>query len=81
MRRKKVKERMNIVTVVSFGRSSRCGSKIAIAHTVGSMVTLMTLGGVTRDGMNFTPSPALRRMLETSGQKATEVTQENGNEL
>lgn len=81
MRRKKVKERTSIVTVVSFGRSSRCVSKIAIAHTVGSMVTLMTLGNVTRDGTNFTPSPALRRMLESSGQKVTEVTQENGNEL
>ena len=81
MRRKKAKERTNIVTVVSFERSSRCVSKIAIAHTVGSMVTLMTLENVTRDGTNFTPSPALRRMLESSGQKVTEVTQENGNEL
>jgi hypothetical protein len=81
MRRKKVKERTNIVTVVSFEKSSRCASKIAIAHTVGSMVTLTTLGSVTRDGTNFTPSPALRRMLESSGQKVTEVTQENGNEL
>jgi hypothetical protein len=81
MRRKKDKEQTNIVTVVSFGRSSRCDSKIAIAHTVGSTVTLMTLGDVTKDGTNFTPSPALRRMLETNGQKATEVTQENGNEL
>jgi uncharacterized protein (DUF1501 family) len=81
MPRKKVKEQTNIVTVVSFGRSSRCASKIAIAHTVGSTVTLMTLGGVTKDGTNFTPTPALRRMLETNGQKATEVTQENGNEL
>jgi hypothetical protein len=81
MRRKKDKEQTNIVTVVSFGRSSRCDSKIAIAHTVGSTVTLMTLGDVTKDGTNFTPSHALRRMLETNGQKATEVTQENGNEL
>jgi hypothetical protein len=81
MRRKKVKERTNIVTVVSFGKSSRCASKIAIAHTVGSMVTLMTLGSVTRDGTNFTPSHALRLMLESNGQKVTEVTQENGNEL
>ena len=81
MRRKKVKEQMNIATVVSFGTSSRCASRIAIAHTVGSTVTLTTLGNVTKDGTNFTPSPALRRMLETSGLKATEVTQENGNEL
>jgi hypothetical protein len=81
MRRKKVKERTNIVTVVSFEKSSRCAPKIAIAHTVGSMVTLMTLGSVTRDGTNFTPSHALRLMLESNGQKVTEVTQENGNEL
>ena len=81
MRRKKVKEQTSIVTVVSFGRSSRCASKIAITHTVGSMVTLTVLGNVTRGGTNFTPSPALRRMLENNGQKVTEVTKENGNEL
>jgi hypothetical protein len=81
MRRKKVKERMNIATVVSFEKSSRCASRIVIAHTVGSTVTLTTLGSVTKDGTNFIPSPALRQMLETSGQKVTEVTQENGNEL
>jgi hypothetical protein len=80
MRRKKVKERMSIATVVSFGRSSGCDSRIAIAHTVGSTVTLTVLGSAKRDGTNFIPSPALRRMLETSGQKATEVTQENGND-
>ena len=81
MRRKRVKEQMSIVTVVSFGKSSRCESRIAIAHTVGSTVTLTTLGSVTRAGTNFTPSPALRPMLKTNGLKATEVTQENGNEL
>lgn len=74
------KEKMNIVTVVSFGRSSRCALKIAIARTVGSMVTLTSVGNVTRDGTNFIPSPALRRMLESSGQKVTEVTKENGND-
>ena len=80
MRRKKVKEQMNIVTVVSFERSSRCDSRIAIAHTVGSTVTLMNLGDVKKDGTNFIPTPALKKMLETNGQKATEVTQENGND-
>jgi hypothetical protein len=80
MRRKKVKEKMNIVTVVSFVKSSICESKIAIAHTVGSTVTLTTLGDVTRDGTNFIPTPDLKKMLETSGQKVTEVTKENGNE-
>jgi len=77
---RKAKERMSIVTVVSFEKLSRCVCKIAIARTAGSMVTLTTLGNATRDGTNFTPSPALRRMLESSGQKATEATQENGND-
>jgi len=80
MKRKKVKERMNIVTAVSFERLSKCDSKIAIAHTVGLTVTLTTLGGVKRDGTNFTPTPALRRMLETNGTKATEVLKVNGND-
>jgi len=80
MRRKRAKEQMSIVIVVLFGKSSRCVLKIAIARTAGSMVTLTTLGNATRDGTNFTPSLALRRMLESSGQKATEVTQENGND-
>jgi hypothetical protein len=80
MRRKKVKEKMSIVTVVSFDTSSRCASKIAIAHTVGSMVTLTKLGGITKGGMNFIPSHALREMLEINGPKETEVTQENGND-
>jgi hypothetical protein len=77
---RRAKEKMSIVTVVSFGESSRCVWKIAIARTVGSMVTLTSVGSATRDGTNFTPSPALRRILETSGSKATEVTKENGNE-
>jgi len=77
---RRAKEKMNIVTVVSFGESSRCVLKIAIARTVGSMVTLTSVGSATRDGMNFIPSPALRRMLESNGKKVTVVTQENGND-
>lgn len=80
MRGKKVKEKMSIVTVVLFDTSSRCALKIAIAHTVGSTVTLTTLGDVTRDGENFIPSHDLRRMLETNGSKVIEVTKENGND-
>jgi hypothetical protein len=79
-RRKKQTESVNICTVVSFGKSSRCVSKIGVAHTVGSTVTLTILGGGTKDGMNFTPNLTLKKMLETNGLKATEVTQENGNE-
>jgi len=77
---RKAKEKMSIVTVVSFGKSSRCVYKIAIARTAGSMVTLTSVGSATRGGTNFIPSPALKRMLETSGKKVTEVTQENGND-
>ena len=80
MRRKKVKEQMNIVTVVSFGESSRCGLKIAIARTAGSMVTLTSVGSATRDGMNFIPTHNLRRMLETNGQREIEEHMENGND-
>jgi hypothetical protein len=80
MRRKKVKETMSIVTVVSLEKSSKCDSKIGIAHIVGSTVTLTILGDVTKDGKNFIPSRDLRRMLETSGKKVTEETQGNGND-
>lgn len=78
---KRAKEKMSIVTVVSCEESSKCVLKIAIARTAGSMVTLTTLGSATRGGTNFTPSLALRRMLESNGQKVIEVTQENGNEI
>jgi hypothetical protein len=78
MRRKRVKEKTSIVTVVSFGGSSKKELKIAMAHTVGSTVTLTTLGGISRDGTNFIPSPALRRMLEINGPRATEANTEIG---
>jgi hypothetical protein len=77
---RRAKEKMSIVTVVSFGRSSRCALKIAIARTAGSMVTLTSVGSVTKDGTNFIPSPALRQMLENNGQKVTEVMKGNGND-
>lgn len=74
------KEKMSIVTVVSFDTSSKCASKIAIAHTAGSMVTLTSMGSVTKDGTNFIPSHALSRMLESNGQGATKEQLENGND-
>jgi hypothetical protein len=77
---RRAKEKMSIVTVVSFEKLSRCVYKIAIARTAGSMVTLTSVGSATRVGTNFIPSPALRRMLESSGQKVIEATQENGND-
>ena len=78
MRRKRVKEKTSIVTVVSFGGSSKKELKIAMAHTVGSTVTLTTLGGISKDGTNFIPSPALRRMLEINGAVETEANTEIG---
>jgi hypothetical protein len=80
MRKKKQLESANICTVVSFGRSSKCELKIAMAHTVGSRVTLTTLGVGRKGGTNFTPNQNLKTMLETNGTKATEVIQENGND-
>ena len=80
-KKSKEQETVSICTVVSFGRSSRCALKIAIAHTVGSRVTLTTLGGGRKGGTTFIPNRNLKKMLETNGLKATEVTQENGNEL
>ena len=73
-------ETVSICTVVSFGRSSRCGLKIAMVHTVGSVATVTTLGAGKKGGTNFTPNQNLKTMLETNGLKVTEVTQENGNE-
>jgi len=79
-RKKKLQESVSICTVVSFGRSSKCESKIAIAHIVGSTVVMTTVGAGRRGGTNFTPNQILKKMLETNGLKVTEVTQENGNE-
>jgi hypothetical protein len=72
--------KMSIATVVSFVGSSRKGLKIVMVRTDGSTVTLTSMGSVSRGGMSFTPSPVLRRMLESSGKKATEAKKENGNE-
>jgi hypothetical protein len=79
-RRKKKSESVSICTVVSFGRSSRCAIKIASVYTVGSMATVTVLGAGIKGGTNFTPNRILKKMLETNGLRATEVTQENGNE-
>ena len=79
-KRSKEQETVSICTAVSFGKSSRCALKIAMVHTVGSVATVTTLGAGRKGGTNFTPSPALRRMLEINGLKVTEVTKENGND-
>ena len=81
-RKKKLQEpeTVSICTAVSFGRSSRCESKIVMVHTVGSMATVITLGAGRKGGTNFTPSRILKKMLEINGSKVTEVTKENGDE-
>jgi hypothetical protein len=78
MPRKKPLESVSICTVVSFGRSSECDLKIAIVHTVGSVATVTVMGNGKKGGTNFTPNQTLRRMLETSGVKATVANTEIG---
>jgi hypothetical protein len=80
MRRKKVKESMNIATAVSFGGSSKSVWKIVLVQSSGLKATVTTMGSVTKDGTTFTPSLDLRRMLRLSGILETEQTKENGNE-
>ena len=80
MAKKKERDSVNIVTVVSFGKSSGCALKIGVAYTAGSVATVTMLGVGTKGGTNFTPNRILKQMLEINGTKATEVTQENGNE-
>jgi hypothetical protein len=80
MRRKKVKEQMNIGIAVSFVGSSKKDFKIVTVHTVGSTATVTTWGSTTRGGTNYIPSRFLKKMFENSGQKVTEANKENGNE-
>jgi len=80
MKRKKVKESMNIATVVSLGGSSQSASKIVLVQSSGLKVTVTTMGSIEKDGMMFTPSLDLKRMLRINGTKAIEEHKENGNE-
>lgn len=80
MPRPKQLESVSICTVVSFGRSFECASKIVMVHTVGSVATVTALGVGRKGGTSFTPNPTLKKMLETNGLKVTEVTKESGNE-
>ena len=80
MRRKKVKESMNIATVVSFGGSSQSASKIVLVQSSGLTVTVTTMGSIEKDGMMFTPSLDLRRMLRINGTRETEEMKANGND-
>jgi hypothetical protein len=80
MKRKKVKESMNIATVVSFGGSSQGASKIVLVQSSGLTVTVTTMGRITEDGTTFTPSLDLRRMLRINGIRETEEMKANGND-
>ena len=71
----------SICTVVSFDGSSNVGYKIAMQRIDGSEATLTVLAVITKAGANYIPSPVLSEMFKINGQRATEVTKENGNEL
>ena len=80
MKRKKVLQTMNIATVVSFDGSSQSASKIVLVQSSGLKVTVTTMGSIEKDGMMFTPSLDLRRMLRINGTKVTEEMKANGND-
>jgi len=70
MKRKKVlviPESVSICTVVSFGTSSKCALKIALAHTTGSKVVLTVLGVGKKGGVSFTPNQRLKKMFASNG--------------
>ena len=79
MRKKKVKESMNIATVVSFGGSSQSASKIVLVQSSGLKVTVTTMGRITKDGTTFTPTLDLKRILRINGTKVIEEMKANGN--
>ena len=80
MRRKKVKESMNIAIAVSFDGSSQSASKIVLVQLSGLKVIVTTMGSIAKDGTTFTPSLDLKRMLRINGTRETEEQKVNGNE-
>jgi hypothetical protein len=80
MRKKKVKESMNIAIVVLFGGSLKNVSKIVLVQSSGLKVTVTTMGRVTEDGTTFIPTLDLRRMLRINGTRETEEMKANGND-
>jgi len=80
MRRKKVKEQMSIGIAVSFDGSSAKDFKIVTLRCDSLTATVTSLGKLSKDGINFTLNPIWTEMSEINGQKATEVTMENGND-
>ena len=79
MANKKQLESVSICTVVSFGRSSRCASKIVMVHTVGCVATVTTVGVGRKGGTTFTPNQTLKKMFASSGHLAIEAKTETGN--
>lgn len=77
---KKAKDQMSIVTAVSFDGSLKSAYKIAMAHTVGSVVTSTTLVAITKDGMTYIKDHGLNKMFESSGVEEIVATMESGNE-
>lgn len=80
MKRKKVKESMNIATAVSFDGLLKNVSKIVLVQSSGLKVTVTTMGRITEDGTTFIPSLDLRRMLRINGTRETEEMKANGND-
>jgi hypothetical protein len=80
MRKKKVKESMNIAIVVLFGGSLKSVSKIVLVQSSGLKVTVTTMGRITEDGTTFIPTLDLKRMLRINGTKVTEEMKANGND-
>jgi len=80
MRKKKVKESMNIAIVVLFGGSLKSVSKIVLVQSSGLRVTVTTMGRILEDGTTFIPTLDLRRMLRINGTKVTEEMKANGND-
>lgn len=70
---------VSICTVVSFGTSSKCALKIALAHTTGSGVVLTTVGVGKKGGTSFTPNRLLKKMFELNGHSVTVVNMDVGN--
>ena len=80
MRRKKGKVRTSIGIAVSFGGLSKPEYKIVTLQCDSSKATVTSLGRLSRDGTKFTLNPTWTEMFESNGEKATEVTKENGYE-
>ena len=76
----KEKETTNIGIAVSFDGSSASELKIVMVRSDGSKVMLITLVGITKDGMNYIRDHGWNEMFLTSGAKAIAELKGNGND-